>query len=97
MKAGSVRGVDPFAPNPWCEHMFEERICAPFPSMFSILERDCILKCHRFCQDKLRTTMRFPLIRKSRPKMGLNSLRKWIYFDGIIGNASYLKPARFAA
>jgi len=30
MKAGSVRGVDPFAPNPWCEHMFEERICAPF-------------------------------------------------------------------
>ena len=33
------------------------------------------------------STMRFPFIRKNRSKIGLNSLRKWIYFYGLMGNA----------
>ena len=38
--------------------------------------------------DSIGATMRFPFIGKNRPNIGLNSLRKWIHFDGMIGNAS---------
>jgi hypothetical protein len=38
-------------------------------------------------------TMRFLLTGKNRSRIGLNSLRKWIYFDRLMGNAWYLTCA----
>jgi hypothetical protein len=37
------------------------------------------------------TAMRFLLLTgiKNRPKIGVNSLWKWIYFDRLMGNAEY--------
>jgi hypothetical protein len=35
------------------------------------------------------TNMPFPLVGKTRSKIGVNSLWKWIYVDRLMGNAEY--------